>query len=42
MGYVTDNKWYEMNAYETRTMGWFGPQNGDYMSEVIERLIEKQ
>lgn len=41
MGYVTDNKWYDMDAYETRIMGWFGPQNGDYMSEVIERLIEK-
>jgi len=26
MGYVTDNKWYPMNAYETWTMGWFGPQ----------------
>ncbi len=42
MGYVTDNKWYEIDTYETRTMGWFGPQNGDYTSEVIERLIEKQ
>ena len=41
MGYVTDTKWYEMNTYETRTMGWFGPQNGDYMSEVLERLIGK-
>ena len=41
MGYVTDSKWYSMNAYETRTMGWFGPGNGDYMSEVLEKLIEK-
>jgi len=28
MGYVTDTKWYDMNAYETRIMGWFGPENG--------------
>lgn len=41
MGYVTDSKWYGMNAYETRTMGWFGPGNGDYMSEVLERVIGK-
>ena len=41
MGYVTDSKWYNMNAYETWTMGWFGPGNGDYMSEIMERMIEK-
>ncbi len=41
MGYVTDTKWYDMNAYETRTMGWFGPYNGDYFSEVIGRLMDK-
>jgi neutral ceramidase len=41
MGYVTDTRWYEMNAYETRTMGWFGPYNGDYLTEVISRLIDK-
>lgn len=41
IGYVTDSKWYRMNAYETRTMGWFGPGNGDYLSEVLMRLMEK-
>ncbi len=41
IGYVTDSKWYAMNTYETRIMGWFGPYNGDYMSEVMERLIER-
>jgi len=40
MGYVTDSRWYNMNAYETWTMGWFGPGNGDYMSEIMERMIE--
>lgn len=39
IGYVTDSKWYDLNKYETRTMGWFGPGNGDYFSEVIRRLI---
>ena len=41
MGYVTDSKWYELNKYETRTMGWFGPGNGDYFSEVIRKLMAK-
>jgi neutral ceramidase len=41
MGYVTDTKWYEMDTYETRIMGWFGPGNGDYFSEVIRKLMAK-
>ncbi|MDB5281642.1 MAG: hypothetical protein JWO06_717 [Bacteroidota bacterium] len=40
IGYVTDRKWYSMNAYETRTMGWFGPGTGDYISEVMMRLTD--
>jgi neutral ceramidase len=39
IGYITDSKWYGMKTYETWIMGWFGPGNGDYMSEVLERLI---
>lgn len=42
MGYVTDSKWYKLNTYETRTMGWFGNHNGEYMSEVLIRLMEKK
>ena len=41
MGYITDDKWYDMNAYETRTMNWYGPYNGAYLTEVIERMLEK-
>src|SRR5581483_826412 len=40
-GYITDSKWYHLNTYETRTMGWFGPANGDYMNEVLMRVMEK-
>jgi hypothetical protein len=40
-GYITDDEWYELDAYETRTMGWFGPGNGDYFSELGRRLLEK-
>ncbi|MFN8276180.1 MAG: hypothetical protein U0T84_01730 [Chitinophagales bacterium] len=31
IGYITKDCHYEMDAYETKTMGWFGPQNGDYL-----------
>jgi len=41
MGYVTDSRRYKLNTYETRTMGWFGDNNGDYLSEVVMRILEK-
>ncbi len=41
IGYVTDSRWYTLNTYETRIMGWFGPGNGDYFSEVIRGLMAK-
>jgi len=40
-GYITEDNWYELDAYETRTMGWFGPGNGNYFSELSRRLLEK-
>lgn len=39
IGYITDDRWYSMNAYETRTMNWFGPGNGSYLSEVALLMI---
>ncbi len=39
IGYVTDDRWYNLNKYETRTMNWFGPQNGQYFNEVINSII---
>ncbi|MBK8659021.1 MAG: neutral/alkaline non-lysosomal ceramidase N-terminal domain-containing protein [Bacteroidetes bacterium] len=38
IGYVTDSRWYHLNAYETRTMGWFGPDNGPYLVEIIQKM----
>ncbi len=40
-GYITDSRRYKLNTYETRTMGWFGYANGDYLSEVAMRVMEK-
>ena len=41
IGYVTPDKYYEKDTYETRVMNWFGPQNGAYFSEMMRGLIEK-
>lgn len=41
IGYVTHDQWNNLNAYETRTMNWFGPGTGSYMQQVIGRLIAK-
>jgi hypothetical protein len=41
MGYVTADKWYDIKAYETRTMNWYGPYNGEYLSLVVKKLMEK-
>jgi len=40
IGYITDDQWYDLDKYETRTMNWFGPYNGAYFSELIARIIE--
>jgi len=41
IGYITDSRRYQLNTYETRTMGWFGYKNGDYLSEVVMRVLWK-
>lgn len=38
-GYITCDKWYDKEAYETRTMNWFGPGTGAYFTEVIDTLV---
>lgn len=46
LGYITDDQWYDLNKYETRTMNWFGPYNGAYFSEIIvafgDKLVGKE
>ena len=41
IGYITPDKYYEKDTYETRVMNWFGPQNGAYFSEMMRGLIKK-
>lgn len=40
VGYITQDKWYDVNEPETRHMNWFGPYNGAYFTEVIQQMIE--
>ena len=41
VGYITPDKYYGMDSYETRTMNWFGPQNAAYFEELMQGLISK-
>ncbi|NID13264.1 neutral/alkaline non-lysosomal ceramidase N-terminal domain-containing protein [Fibrivirga algicola] len=41
VGYITPDEYYEKDAYETRVMNWFGPQNGAYFSEMMTGLVKK-
>lgn len=39
IGYITPDKYYGENLYEVRDMNFFGPYNGAYHSELMERII---
>ena len=39
IGYITNDKWYDLKEYETFTMNWFGPYNGSYFIYLINNLI---
>jgi neutral ceramidase len=41
IGYVTDDAHFDLDLYETRTMAWYGYQNGKYFSEIVKGLILK-
>ncbi|MBL7844864.1 MAG: neutral/alkaline non-lysosomal ceramidase N-terminal domain-containing protein [Cyclobacteriaceae bacterium] len=40
IGYVTPDKYFDEDHYETRLMNWYGYGNGDYVTSCIESLIE--
>ena len=40
-GYITPDKYYNQDNYETLTMNWFGPYNGAYFQEVVRDVIDK-
>lgn len=41
VGYITHDRHYELNSYETRVMNWYGPQNGIYFQDIIQKILKK-
>ncbi len=41
IGYITKDENYDLDKMETRLMNWYGPGNGQYLSESMNRLIKK-
>lgn len=41
VGYITHDRHYDLNSYETRTMNWYGPQNGVYFQGIIQKILRK-
>ncbi|MBK7134428.1 MAG: neutral/alkaline non-lysosomal ceramidase N-terminal domain-containing protein [Bacteroidales bacterium] len=38
IGYIMPGKYFYLDHYESKLMGWFGPTMGDYAMELIERM----
>jgi len=38
VGYVIPGKYYYIDGYEPKTMGWFGPTMGDYTMHLINDM----
>ena len=41
IGYITKDEHYDEDHSETRLMNWYGPGNGQYLSECMIQLMEK-
>jgi hypothetical protein len=37
-GYIIPGRYFYLNEYESKIMGWFGPDMGDYTMELIRRM----
>jgi neutral ceramidase len=40
VGYIIPGRYYYLDEYESRLMGWFGPNMGDYTVDLIGKLIK--
>lgn len=40
LGYILPGRYFYLNKYESRLMGWFGPNMGDYTVDIIRQLSE--
>lgn len=39
IGYVTPEKYYDIDHYETRLMNWYAPGTGEYIEKCLEKLM---
>jgi neutral ceramidase len=38
IGYVVPGKYFYKDEYESKLMGWFGPNMGDYAMDIIAQI----
>lgn len=38
VGYIIPGKYFYFDSYEPKTMGWFGPNMGEYTFEMLRHL----
>ena len=38
VGYIIPGKYFYLDHYETKLMGWFGPTMGDYTMDLIDQM----
>ncbi|WP_266204754.1 neutral/alkaline non-lysosomal ceramidase N-terminal domain-containing protein [Pontibacter kalidii] len=41
IGYITPDKYYNLKEYETRSMNFFGPYSGSYLTEIMLRQLQQ-
>ena len=40
VGYVIPGRYFYMDEYESKLMGWFGPDMGEYTVDLIRKMTE--
>ncbi len=41
IGYITPDEHYDLEKYETQTMNWHGPGNGNYLQTCLKRTLNQ-
>jgi hypothetical protein len=41
IGYITNDRYYDKDHYETRLMNWYGPGSGAYVTHCLYRLLDQ-
>jgi neutral ceramidase len=40
VGYIIPGRYFYLNEYESKLMGWFGPNMGEYTVDLIGRIVK--